>query len=333
MGPSNIVPSRDRRLHHLPGIMKRSVLVLGPTPPFIRWSIRRSCPYRLADESSAALLARFRGLQELSIGLAEGRVVEGICLHADSRSDQVQNARGFLVDEVTDMFGGVSQLNETCGACPANVPFAGQCTEFDSMAESMAESMADSEEEVSWSWAGCAGWLPRIFDGEQERQRWEQAIETHRSRGGQVFLETRPPWYGFWARDRWRGEDGTLNELANTIRAFEPHDWQDAAARRDWIRFQTAVGRCLQHGLELETELVPAGHSDGLRWRLHEHCPRCRAPMDADQRYCRTCRRSGGPHPPLVRKVLGLRPYGKLIQIIGLDRTNQVLGAGRSKNE
>ena len=120
--------------------MKRSVAILGQTPQFVRWAIRKACPLRelsenLADDSFRQL----RGLRAFSVGRAEGRVVDGVCIHPAASAKKVDEARGFFAAEVLDAHGGEHQVDQCCHGCEAN-------------------ALADA---VPGVWAGCYGWLLR----------------------------------------------------------------------------------------------------------------------------------------------------------------------------
>lgn len=97
--------------------------------------------------------------------------------------------------------------------------------------------------------------------------------------------------------------------------------------------FFQAVNACCDHAMPLVVELVPSGYSDGKRWQLDPSCSNCgwvpeayRGQACSDQRVLRTwdpgCRGCGrtviwtsGPK----FKVLGTRPYMRLVDIVGTE--------------
>jgi hypothetical protein len=127
-------------------------------------------------------------------------------------------------------------------------------------------------------------------------------------------------WYRVWRRWRWRGDAlCELNRLLNAVSgSIEIHV-------NDISHLISASRRCLEHEMELETELVPAGVSDGIRWTILPHCPHCRVAMACDASECAECGRRGGPHPPIYRKILGFRPYLSLIHVVGEKRASALV--------
>jgi len=83
--------------------MKRTAAILGPTPPFLRWTIALPCPLRDLEAKTSlpdVTFRQLRSLRALSVGETQSRVKEGFCLHPDT---------GMLV------FGSVAKLaRQTC---------------------------------------------------------------------------------------------------------------------------------------------------------------------------------------------------------------------------
>jgi hypothetical protein len=100
---------------------------------------------------------------------------------------------------------------------------------------------------------------------------------------------------------------------------FEPH------TTRDSRQFLQAIRRCRRHELSLHVELVPAGFSDGLHWRLQPHCQVCKQTWLDPLQSCLICGADGKYQNEIKLKVLGLRPYLKLAEMIGLAETKRIL--------
>ncbi len=292
--------------------MKRSAAILGPTPSFVRWAIRVECPLRdLPDENLPdSTFRELRGLRELSYGLRQNRVFNGICIHPEWNQDS-DTAKGFFTDEICEVFGGQDFVDSCCKTCPANA-----CQ----VAAGPSSATADQRP----LWAGCYGWFPSRHGAQDYLQLFHVAWEASNGKpdidGG---LKTTPCWYGLWQVRHWTGQRlehlnlliNQVIELGGVTVANDPNLGELAAA----------VRQCRDSQLSLETELVPAGHSDGIHWCLESHCPDCSKEMDSQQLDCPACGRHGRPHPESKRKVLGQRPYRPLKQMIGPKKTEEII--------
>ena len=303
--------------------MKRSVAVLGHTPQFVRWAIAHPCALRaLSDENLPDVSFRqLRSIREYSVGRSEGRVVEGVCLHRTARADKPEEARGFFGAEILDAHGDESFVESCCAECPAN-------------------AIADSQPEV---WAGCYGWLPATpkfqFDVTEEAVESRPAPEVAQSdelvvmlddvvkdlglgaSADALFKRTSPRWYGIWQTRRFEGQ-----QLEFLLKLFTQVADRFETTPADLEHFLAAMSRCVKHKLELHTDLVPPGFSDGLTWQLSGYCPDCKFAMsETGQQKCPACRRYGHPHEVRKSKVLGLRPYVFLNGVIGESKTVELL--------
>lgn len=303
--------------------MKRSVAVLGHTPQFVRWAIAQPCPLRTMSEDNLPDVSfrQLRSLREYSMGRAQGRVVEGVCLHRSATISQPDQARGFFGAEILDAHGDESFVEECCSACPAN-------------------AIEDQQSEI---WAGCYGWLPATpgfqFDVTEEAvesRRLPEAGERDElvtildevvtdlgigQLADDLFKRTSPRWYGIWRTDKFEAQKlKFLHQLfAQVALRFE-------TCPSDLEHFVAALLRCVEHELVLHTELVPPGFSDGRTWQLSGYCPDCKCEMGAKgQQKCPACGRFGHPHEIRKSKVLGLRPYVFLNGVIGKSKTVELL--------
>ena len=317
--------------------MKRSVAILGPTPSFVRWAIRHDCPLRQQDTQNLpdATFRQLRGLRELSVGVVESRVWEGICVHPQATSTNPEEALGFPIDEVLDVHGDEEFVANGCQSCPAN-------------------AVARDQPGI---WAGCYGWLPASNDFSFEitsRQLYlpdDEPAEAQgsASRSGEkdqlirlldsvidetglvaesnaLFPMTTPRWYGLWQNHRLNPEqvEFLLRVFETLVARLSKSNPEIDDGRLDWIRFLNALRTCSEYSLELHVELIPPGFSDGTTWTQFAHCPACKCEM-GNVPICPACERRGNPHGERKGKVLGLRPYVKLCGVLGESGTRELL--------
>lgn len=279
--------------------MKRQVAITGPTPEFLRWSVRQSCPLRdsLEPGSIDATEKQLRAVRVAGLAISREQVYDGVAARYVDRSP-----RGFRLSEVFQVFGGVQEVTRQCSSCVANV---------------LADPLRHGH------LAGCHGWLKRQDNGDSSidlGDLLEQVInDRHQSALSRHFLETTPVWYGLWAgrvlaRDHLILIDDLLERM---LERLDGHD--------DVRDFQAVAQACIRHRLLLDVELVPPGFSDGLRWTIQTHCDHCKAAFGDDQQGCRCCKRAGRGHPEIHRKVRGLRPWVDLATVIGVDELNEFL--------
>ncbi len=287
--------------------MKRSAAIIGPTPQFVRWAIAQPCSLREIDLDNLpeSTFRQLRGIRALSEGLKENRVFEEICVHPSvSSMDHADQARGFPIAEVLEIFGGQQGLNECCNRCSAN---------------------ATADQSIQW--AGCYGWLPadsswnlpRAEPGPGEKRLkieedlppiLESIILRNLRKAFELEFGPGNPWYGLW-RPRILNS-GQLQVLKSALElAIELT--QDAAPVRHLL---DASERCLRFEIELHVELVPPGYSDGSTWVVFAHCPDCKCVV-ASRQECQGCRRKGSFADERKFKVLGYRPYLLLAQVLG----------------
>lgn len=295
--------------------MKRSAAILGPTPPFLRWTIALPCPFRdlEAKNLTNAVFRELRSLRAIAIGEVEGRIVDGICVHPDAAAGEIADAKGFPVGEVYAAFGGKQHAETACFSCPANVAvFSGEL-----------------DGEVEFSKAGCFGWLPfgedetgsvgfmRLMESgdcfsDQIVELFEAAFESKSDSG--LFPKTTPAWFGVWSQKQFSAEQ--LRELDRVCGAVDSKSLA-------WRRLAMAVRVSVEHGLDLRVELTPSGLSDGKDWKIDSSCAACGVSEPESQ--CTVCGSEAAPLRERKTKVLGLRPYLNLVSIIGEDQTKRLI--------
>lgn len=320
--------------------MKRSVAIFGPTPQFVRWAILNSCPLRQMDDENLpdVTFRQLRGLRELSVGLIEGRVMDGICVHPDATSARPTTALGFLINEVLDAYGDKEFVAGCCTPCPANA---------------VARDQPDT-------WAGCYGWLPASDDfnfeitskhppspiavtaEETSTQTSELKIDLvqlmddvildadQMAKADVFFKKTSPRWYGIWQASRLDSDqiDFLLCVFDEMVLRVASRSADRLQPNSDLVRFRNALRACSEHSLELHLELIPPGTSDGATWIQVAHCPACKHEMKIVQQRsqtCPACGRRGNPHGERKGKVLGLRPYVQLCGVMGESKTVEFL--------
>lgn len=302
--------------------MKRAAAVIGPTPPFIRWALETACPLiRSVGTASAkrhpaqTAWRQLRGIKEVSQAIAAGRSHAGYCFAPQSTADQVVAVR---IDEVTAPLGGTARVEQACRACPANPSAAlGQ-------------------------WAACTGLLPLVSPGEtveQTKAAWglkRAAIEQRavsveqravsvgqRAVSGSDSSRPAASWYQCWSGP-------SLGRTAIASARQKLIDVEDLFREqsKELAELLAALELAEQGGLNLWIEPVPAGSSDGQAWLLPAHCRCCGAEWSTQAvgGTCPACGRSGSYQAPRRLKVLGLRPFLQLSQVLGDSVARQLQG-------
>ena len=278
--------------------MKRAAAIIGPTPSFVRWTILQPCPFRQIDDSHPyEAFRQLRNLREVSLGLIENRVQQGFCIHA-TQNQTAEEARGFPVDEILAFFGTQDEIENTCGQCAANA----------------AKHRSLNAPETQW--AGCYGWM-------RSEQDSINLVNIFNSIAVDHFIGLPPAkqnWFRVWQNERWQEDQlAVLNRLLQQLplSIIDKHG--------DLADFCDAVATCHNNQLDLATELVPAGISDAIHWKIEPHCSICKFESARSQDRCEQCGQTGTWTASSKRKVLGLRPYMILKDIIGSKQTEELI--------
>ncbi len=274
--------------------MKRSAAVVGPTPPFIAWSIRHPCALKadIDPHNPQSIERSLRALRDAGESIATGRQIEGLAFQAILDVDGP--VRVASIAEVSAPFGGWSAVIDCCNGCVANLNSTGQV-------------------------ANCFGWLSQEEKGIEwlnrpssepvaTRGQILNAAEIERQVCGIGFHVTDPLWYGLWIKS-----EVSANQFASLLSLFEQHT---VANQKPCAvsQFVDALRVCASHEMILDIRSFPSGFSNGITWTLGPHCPDCKAAMPPLAKGCKVCLRSGSPHPPIKRKVRGHRPFVDLDQ-------------------
>jgi len=290
--------------------MKRSAAILGPTPPFLSWTIVVPCQFRDPDakNQTSAAFRELRSLRAVAVAEIEDRIVDGICVHPDAAAGEIDQAKGFPVTEVYAAYGGKENAEAACRECSANV----------------AVCDAELSGEANVSKAGCFGWLAfGSFDaGASGSPSFMGLMESGDCESGSIvdqfetalqsmseanpFPTTSPAWFGVWSQKQFSEPQLTFLE-----RVCQRVDSKSIA----WLRLVRAIHVSLKHGLDLRIDLTPVGFSDGFGWTIESCCATCgvsNATMP-----CEVCGSKAAPIRERQTKVLGLRPYLNLVSIVG----------------
>jgi len=306
-------------------LMKRSAAIIGPTPPFLRWTIVLPCAFRDPEAKNPANAAfrELRSLRAISVGEIENRIVDGVCVHPDAATVEIENAKGFPVEEVYAAYGGKEVVNSTCLKCPANIGVSGR----------------EIDAEISLTKAGCFGWVPfgdsqidspgfmRLMEcGDpaskpaslvQEFETAFAAVQKLHSekKMEDLFPETSPAWYGVWSLGTFSHSELTvLCQICESVKS-------DSMA---WRRLASAVRVCRDDPeLGLQVDLMSAGDSDGKLWRIEPSCSACGCSNPDTP--CQVCGSSATPLRERKTKVLGLRPYLNLVSIVGEPKARTLI--------
>ena len=250
---------------------------MADTLQAVHWALGQTCPLRQGDAASdpckalgaishAATYARHLGVPD-----ADGFGVFGDVCVTSYTYDPEDFRRlgpghpgfptgGFLVSEALKNVGGADGLVSMCAACPAN---------------------------TSWRRpAGCAGTLHKPPAAPETEAQVRRVI----ARLGiaeqvkQAFPQTRPLWYGLWARSPLSLPAARL--LGVIVSGIHAEDAASAdertALRPGWhlweLRsFVRATEAAERHGLPLRVSMAPPGHSDFGIVDTFPHCPVCKA--------------------------------------------------------
>lgn len=285
--------------------MKRAAAILGPTPPFIRWAIEAPCPFlrmppAIASRSPAQTRWRqLRSLKEVARARSEGRVHSGYCFASEAN---LTNVVGVKIEEVTAPLGGTEHVQESCRLCPANPrPDLGQ-------------------------WAPCTGLLPLVTPLEtmlETEQAWAEQLDWLDQKitaelGHLVALDelARPL---NWQR-AWQGRSLDSDRLKLAIRILDLSVQRFSHATFEHSELKAGMEHALRQAMKVWIEPVPTGWSDGQTWQLPAHCQSCgaiwRGPAGG---ICSVCRSVSSYQAERRLKVLGLRPFVRLSNVLGSE--------------
>ncbi len=267
--------------------MKRAAAIIGPTPRFVRWAIKRPCVLREINDTNlpGSTFRQLRSLTELSLAISEKRIFDGVVFKADTDALNDERVLGFLAEEVLEAHGGRKEVEQACGSCDANI--------------------------LENGWAGCHG---TMILGDETLQALLTSTESTVEQFGEAVefeLLTTPAWYTLWTESVMAKSKMKVAFQAYAV-ATDDCALKDNGAIKSFCK---AVELCLAHELELHVEHFPTGHSDGVEWCLDLHCHVCKAACE--EKVCPVCGQKQMEQSKKRRKVMGLRPYMDLRFIFG----------------
>ncbi|MEZ6094789.1 MAG: hypothetical protein R3C03_11225 [Pirellulaceae bacterium] len=279
---------------------RRNAAIIGPTPEFLIWAVDMTCPLKTFDRRGACYGAfrQLRALQECSRAELEDRVIDGVAFHRDSLLPGDDELLGFLIDETLNNYGGRNFVSKHCSNCTANLEFRN-----------------------TGRWAGCFG-LAAFDDPTFLRYLLGAAsnVIEQSQYGGRI--KTNPAWYGLWTNPTVTGDD--LQNLGMTCRQILESKPDDLDANDSFAQFVAALEAAFQSDLTMKLEYFPAGNSDGLRWEIPAHCGICKACRPSGSHPCIVCGATGQWQERVNRKVLGIRPYLRLADVIGTEHAESL---------
>lgn len=303
----------------------------------VRWTLLQNCALRrptggLPAESAARQLA---GLVEASRIGAEGRVFEGLAWHSDCELTATEpgDCLAFPAAEPAADFGGAAEVAKHCHACPANLsPYpagVAGCWGF----VSFRTPAFDSSREVIETGADETGdpWLRnrlKLGTGQfvevPDLVGWfQRQLELQGAASGFVALfgEAKPAWYALWIGAAWNpAQTVWLKDFL--VRAG------DGIPGRQMAHLSRAVAASCASGLQLCFERVPSGTSDGSTWSIGPHCGGCGWER-AGRLPCMCCGESRAALPERRRRVMGLRPWLRLVSLVGQQKAVESLARYR----
>lgn len=291
--------------------MKRAAAILGATPPFIRWAIEAACPFLRLESPAAASRnpaqsrwRQLRGLKEVSLGIAQGRTHAGFCFSAQATAEKILGVR---IEEVTAPLGGSPRVAQACRQCRAN------------------------PNPLSDAWAPCTGLLPLSQPGptcEETTSRWQRERDEFSRRIAETVHSGRhgEPLHGplTWS-SIWRGPslEGLSLTAAHQTLALLADQFSHATA--EYQELTAALQHASVNKLKVWIESVPAGWSDGQLWRLPAHCSGCGATWTGSAGgRCVECGAESSFQAERRLKVLGLRPFVQLTEVLGEPAARQL---------
>ena len=263
---------------------------VSDTCEYLSWHLEFECPFR-GGEAVTQLRAAERATWELRAveeAAARQDLYGVVCVIGTSYSREGTKPVGFRIGETVEKVGGLEAAREACGRCPAN---------------GLGDRMA-----------GCCGRL----EIEPTRAVEDQLRSTLLTSGlrktfGEVFLETRPLWYGLWVTS-----PVTERQMELMGKVLSP------AMGKGVVQFQRACELALEHGLRLHVRMPPPGHVDLGFHTVFPHCPRCKmgngarweTPYSSEETTCEACGQRYVPAETAAMKEMGREERPELEEVL-----------------
>jgi hypothetical protein len=218
---------------------------MSDTLQYLSWHLEYACAFRRGAAVTDLLAARAATgeLHAIDGAAARGDLYGDICVQGTSYSRAGVAPVGFRIGETVNAVGGLTAAREICGQCPANAlnPTPG-------------------------GMAGCCGVL-EIEPTQSVEDQLRSALLTSglRRSFANVFLETRPLWYGLWV-----SSPLSPAQLEMMGKVLTP------AMGEGVVQFLSACDVAVEHGIRLHVRMSPPGHVDFGFHTTFPHCPRCK---------------------------------------------------------
>jgi hypothetical protein len=239
---------------------------MSHTLQYLSWHLEYACLFRrgaAVTDLSAAREATGE-LHSINSAVARGDLYGEICVQGTSYSREGVAPIGFRIGETVNAVGGLTAAREICGQCPANAlnPTPGGL-------------------------AGCCGVL-EIEPTQSVEDQLRSALLTSglRSAFAEVFLVTRPLWYGLWVNSPL-----SRAQLEMMRKVLTP------AMGKGVAQFHRACALALEQGFRLHVRMSAPGHMDMGFYTTFPHCPRCKkgngeewkSPYSSEVTTCAAC--------------------------------------------
>jgi hypothetical protein len=261
------------------------------TPEFLIWALEYTCQIRgFQDGSDPERTERqLRAGRAVTDARSDGRVFEEFC---------VDPPNGFRIADALGIYAGLSVVERTCGACPANAL------------------------KERGGLAGCFGLLALWRKSPDIHAVVERAIDEAglTARYQQLFPPTQPRWYGLWIASPLGMEQQAF--IVELLEAMDAIGLEQPALDE----LKRGLQAALPAGVSVHAKLHPAGRVEATCWKLAPHCPRCRGPWgEPNSRRCAICSYFGHPAPNKKRRARGQRPYYPLDRLLGAQQAADLL--------
>ncbi len=256
-------------------------------------------PSRLSPPHAA--FRQLRALKEASRGEQENRIVDDFVLHPNAMLQSDDELLGFSQTEVLNAYGGRSHVTSTCGACPVN------------------------RARTSNGWAECFGVVPLWEDERELRElalNCSKLMDKETNSGLRHFRKTDPHWYSLFLAGELHGD--ALSHANQVAAIIQQHLEATNQCWPEFNEWRMALVFARNNQLTMQVEYFPPGESNETAWFVPGHCGICKCLRPRAGRPCRVCGEQGFWVESAKKGVLGLRPYLKLLQVVGPETVAKI---------
>ena len=281
------------------------------TPDHIRWTLAVPCKLRSWEEyaNPSRTERHLRAVRAFSDARHEGRICDGIVFanHQSEIRQPIGEVLAFRADAAFEPFSGQDEVESTCATCPANL--VGNATHT--------------------RMAGCFGLIAMPMPIDPWLETFAQFVD-------ESVKGPRIEWRELWA-DGSSADSQRISSLASLLRQFL--SWLPMAFRVkeratfDGLeQFCAAADVSLSESMPLVFLCFPEGQVEGRNWTTAPCCSRCSAPWPGPpQGICSHCK-VGRHVPEQRRKLVGKRPYRRLLEFMSEADALSLLEKYRKRN-